>query len=159
KKLPGHLTTQPAPTSANRPAPGLQQEEPARWQRPLDFNRGHDDEDYPDYSRIRRMPLASLGARLGGALLDGFVSLIFLGPGYFLVINAGEESTIGLAILAVGALFLLVIQVSLLSMHGQSIGKKMVGTRIVNFEDGKTAGFVRAFLLRSFVPGLIGAIP
>jgi uncharacterized RDD family membrane protein YckC len=52
-----------------------------------------------------------------------------------------------------------VIQCILLTLHGQTIGKKIAGTRIVSYRDGSNLGFVGNVLLRSFVPSLIGSIP
>ena len=47
----------------------------------------------------------------------------------------------------------------MLSMRGQTIGKRLLGIRIVRFGDGSNPGFVRAWLLRSLVVGLIGTLP
>ena len=92
------------------------------------------------------------------------MTCIAIGPGFLLVMSAEQggnqnEAILGLAAVVLGALVLLVIQVYLLSVFGQSIGKKMVGTRIVKVTDGSNPGFVGAFLLRSVVPGMIGGIP
>ncbi|MDF1667845.1 MAG: RDD family protein [Planctomycetota bacterium] len=40
-------------------------------------------------------------------------------------------------------------------MEGQTIGKKMLGIRIVNYHDGDNPGFVQAVLLRSCVTFLL----
>ena len=48
----------------------------------------------------------------------------------------------------IGLTAMLTVQVYLLSTRGQTIGKKMVGIRIVR-TNGQPAGFVRAWLLRS----------
>jgi uncharacterized RDD family membrane protein YckC len=71
---------------------------------------------------------------------------------------------IGLLIAALGVLCipllgLAIFQAYLISTTGQSLGKKMLSIRIVNHEDHGNPGFVKAFLLRSFVNGLIGAVP
>ncbi len=60
-----------------------------------------------------------------------------------------------------GVLFLVIAitNLVLVSTQGQTLGKKIVGVRIVRFEDGGKAGFVKAVLMRGFLPGLIGAIP
>jgi uncharacterized RDD family membrane protein YckC len=62
-------------------------------------------------------------------------------------------------LLLLGWLGLLIVQVVLLSTSGQSLGKRIVGIRIVRYEDESNPGFVGAWLLRSLVPGLIAAIP
>jgi uncharacterized RDD family membrane protein YckC len=119
-----------------------------------------------DCRRANR-PLASLGARLAGAFLDGVFAALALGPGYLLLFIAAEADnhqdqraimSMGLLLLVVCGLVLAVAQLSLLSMSGQSLGKKIVGTRVVNL-GGSSAGFVGAVLLRSVVPGMIGGIP
>jgi uncharacterized RDD family membrane protein YckC len=46
----------------------------------------------------------------------------------------------------------------LLTTRGQTLGKKWLGIRIVTFPDGQNPGFVKAFLLRSFVNGIIAQV-
>jgi uncharacterized RDD family membrane protein YckC len=108
--------------------------------------------------------LASRMSRLGAALLDGFLTLVFIGPGYGLIFVAAQEQKdqfmlLGLGMLLVGGLILAAVQITLLSTSGQTVGKKMVGVRIVQFKDGSNPGFVGAVLLRNFVPGMIASIP
>lgn len=117
--------------------------------------------------------LAGRGARLGAALLDNlfiFLCLIPVIPVYVRIVEAGatgaDPSTVlggsdplmfgisGLLLLA-----LVIFQLVLLSRSGQTLGKRICRARIVRYEDGGQAGFVKAVLLRGFVPGLIGAIP
>jgi uncharacterized RDD family membrane protein YckC len=50
------------------------------------------------------------------------------------------------------------VNVVMLSLRGQSIGKWLMGIRIVMFQSGAPAGFVRAVLLRSFVMSILGSI-
>jgi len=50
------------------------------------------------------------------------------------------------------------VNVVMLSMRGQSIGKWLTGIQIVMFQSGVPAGFVRAVLLRSFVMSVLGSI-
>lgn len=116
--------------------------------------------------------LASRGSRLGAALLDGLIGLVLMVPGLIVLfskidLKPGErpdvlellqvDSTATL-LLAAAALLYWVVQAILLSTQGQSLAKKMIGIRIVKL-DGSEPGFVGAFLLRSFVPGLIYQIP
>jgi uncharacterized RDD family membrane protein YckC len=51
------------------------------------------------------------------------------------------------------------VQVTLLTRRGQTLGKIAMGVRIVNYEDERNPGFLRAVLMRQFVPSLVGAIP
>jgi uncharacterized RDD family membrane protein YckC len=121
-------------------------------------------------------PLAGLGARLGAAVLDGLLfGLCFLPalPGYLALARSAAAREMSDAagdippdfnpamMILAGVLFLViaVTNLVLLSTQGQTLGKKIVGVRIVRFEDGGKAGFVKAVLLRGFLPGLIGAVP
>jgi len=109
--------------------------------------------------------VASRGSRLGAVLLDGLVVAV---PAMLIAMlvpvmsnGAGQPSAAGMVLVmlfGLGAIAFVTMQLVLLYRHGQTIGKKLIGIRIVR-SDGKRAGLGRIFLLRSFVPGLIGAIP
>jgi uncharacterized RDD family membrane protein YckC len=114
---------------------------------------------------------ADRGSRLGAALLDSVFGLILVGPGMVLMAMGGafEETSgadtntpfllAGVCGLGLGMLLLAVVQIYLLVTRGQTIGKKIVGVKIVAYDTGENAGFVKAVLLRGFVNGLIGGIP
>lgn len=109
---------------------------------------------------------SSRGARLGAVLLDGvFVAvpamvLAVLVPALSRGSGGGMSAGAGvlLVLFVLGLIAFAVVQVVLLHRHGQTVGKRLVGVRIVR-TDGSRAGLGRILLLRSFVPGLIGAIP
>jgi uncharacterized RDD family membrane protein YckC len=123
--------------------------------------------------------LAERGTRLGAALLDWVLDMIALTPGMLilgssflrLIVEAMQghqpdmseldvgKLILGGCLLAFGGLTLLVIQVWMISTRGQSIGKRLLGIKIVLFADGRPAGFVHGWLLRNFVNGIIGALP
>ncbi len=113
--------------------------------------------------------LASRWLRLGARLLDGVMGCLFIMPGFIILISAGILSTPnqpnialligGFATLGGTLLLLLAIQIYLLVTRGQSIGKKLLSIKIVNFEDGANPGFVKVFLLRAVVNGFIGVVP
>jgi uncharacterized RDD family membrane protein YckC len=125
------------------------------------------------------LELADRGTRLGSFLIDyicGLLStvpgLVILGPTFlsiFLAAAQGQEPdlsgvqagsfVVGLLVLAAGALIMLVIQVVMLSTRGQTIGKRLLGIRVVRHPDCSQAGFVHGWLLRNFVPGIIRALP
>jgi uncharacterized RDD family membrane protein YckC len=65
----------------------------------------------------------------------------------------------GLGLMGIVWLGMLVFQCYLLAQRGQTIGKIVMGLRIVRFEDGGNPGFVKAVLLRTFVWALITAVP
>lgn len=114
--------------------------------------------------------LAGLGARFLGAFIDGILLSLCILPGYVVLLMgasaSGEDGTPnggGMALLGgagylFGILVYMVIQGFLLSRSGQSIGKKIAGTRVVRV-DGSPAGFVGAFLMRSIVAYLPNLIP
>jgi uncharacterized RDD family membrane protein YckC len=117
------------------------------------------------------LPLAGRGSRLGSYLLDLLVGLV---PGLPMIIGGfmmmaavksgpgGQPpSGLALALMGIGGLGLLalgIFQIYRVSTTGQTLGKKWVGVRIVKL-DGSPVNFTTAFLLRMFVPGLIGAVP
>ena len=66
---------------------------------------------------------------------------------------------LGSRLLFLGGLIVLILQLWWLSTRGQTIGKRAMGIKIVRVEDETNAGFVRAVLLRNFVPLIISFIP
>lgn len=109
--------------------------------------------------------LASRMSRLGAVLIDSFVVMvpaILIGVSMGLSSEPGQELSSGsIALISVFALVILafcIYQLTMLYRHGQTLGKKLVGVRIVR-QDGSRASFGRVIGLRYFVPGLIGAIP
>jgi uncharacterized RDD family membrane protein YckC len=117
----------------------------------------------------KNLRLADLGKRFLGALVDGFVSVFFVGPGYVMMIvgaavadQSGQPGVlpfVGLALMVLGGLALLGTQIYLAATRSQSIGKYLLKTQMVDFQTGVPAKFVQCFLLRTFVNGLIGGIP
>jgi len=118
-----------------------------------------------------RYPLASLGNRFAGVMLDGLVSLVAVLPGGAALIidqvqqgpsSNGQPGTlgmVGIGLILLAVLVLAGLQIYLLVTRSQTIGKFIVKTQIVDFESGQPAGFLKSFVVRSFVNGLIGAIP
>jgi uncharacterized RDD family membrane protein YckC len=107
--------------------------------------------------------------RLGAAILDSIIGSVFMAPGFVMLLLAGIFTNpnspnpammlAGGVSLCLGVVLLLVIQIYLLVTRGQTMGKKLLGIRIVTFEDETNPGFVKVFLLRLLVNGLIGAVP
>ena len=109
---------------------------------------------------------SSRGARLGAVMVDALIVFV---PAMFAAMIAAAlgsgpdgRSSAGMfvlfSLLGLGFIAFVVVQLVLLHRHGQTVGKWAVGIRIVR-SDGSRAGLGRIFLLRSLVPGLIGAIP
>jgi uncharacterized RDD family membrane protein YckC len=105
--------------------------------------------------------LASRGERLGGYLLDGLVALPLLLPTFVLGFRFGRiarqhQAVPGTLMFAAllclaGVLVLCGYQMYLEAAKGQSLGKRLMKTKIVAL-DGSRPGFARAILLRRGVP-------
>ena len=65
----------------------------------------------------------------------------------------------GSAFTMLGFMILFCVQLVLLAIRGQTIGKLALSIRIVQFPNGERVGLVKSFLLRSCVIGLLGMIP
>ena len=113
-------------------------------------------------------PLAGLGQRLLAHIADSFIYFLAIMPGFALFIMAivqaeGNRNREPNPAFLLGGFLLIVVlffgvlayNFYLLSNEGQSIGKKMVGIRIVNYHDGDNPGFVQAVLMRSVVSFLL----
>ncbi|MDR0184791.1 RDD family protein [Lysobacter arvi] len=116
----------------------------------------------PDHDAA--MEPADRGRRLLAYLIDFGIYLAAMLPAIVGLLRFRPERGIG----ALGGSLLMFSLVCLIAlfvywcvlMHrdGQSIGKRVMGMRIVR-TDGSRAGLGRMIVLRYFVPGLIGAIP
>ena len=109
--------------------------------------------------------LASRGARFGGALIDGLLAMAVIFPlmfasGYWQMAMAGEQSvaaTIGMGVL--GIVVFLILHGYFLAKHGQTIGKRLVKTRIVSVHDEKILTLGKVFTLRYLPISVISQIP
>jgi uncharacterized RDD family membrane protein YckC len=124
------------------------------------------------------LTLASPWSRLLARCADGFLeflaavpALVVLGPDVMKVLQAivvasreGEFNLEGLettrlmpalALFTALQLALLGLQIFLLTSRGQSLGKILLGVRVVRADDGEKPGFVRAWLLRELPSGTI----
>jgi uncharacterized RDD family membrane protein YckC len=113
---------------------------------------------------------ASRSTRLGACLLDMLTGIIGIGIPMGIAIffmvqmeNSGSQNVpagaiAGFVLAGLAFLGLTVWNIVLLATRGQTLGKKWLGIRIVTFPDGQKPGFVKGFLLRSFVNGIIGQI-
>jgi uncharacterized RDD family membrane protein YckC len=113
--------------------------------------------------------LAGRRTRLVAVILDALVILVplFLAavvPGAYEAAaektGRGSEPSTGFVLFIM--LFILGVAIALiclLTVYGRTIGKKMLGIRIVKVDTCENGGFLTNVLLRGFVPALIGAIP
>ena len=118
----------------------------------------------PDYE------LASPWIRLVAHILDNLIGFLFMIPAlivlFIKVMNNGgnppDEDEMVLVFLGVALLCglpLIIWQCIWISTRGQSIGKRIMGVRIVKSADCEPPGFVSGILMRAFVPGLVGSVP
>lgn len=129
-------------------------------------------------ARAEPAELASPWSRLLARCADGFLeflaavpALVVLGPDLMKVLEAivaasreGEFNLEGLettrlmpalALFTALQLALLGIQIYLLTSRGQSLGKILLGVRVVRADDGEKPGFLRGWLLRELPSGAI----
>ena len=111
---------------------------------------------------------ATVGQRIVGALIDSFamfaVGIGLAVVGYVmgsLIDSQNVEMAIGIAYFGFygGIIVVSIINAVLISSSGQSMGKKVVKTRITDRDTGAPSGFVQGFLVRNFLFGLITGIP
>src|ERR1700691_2729574 len=108
---------------------------------------------------------ASRGSRLAAVILDGLIISIPLAPSYFAAFQAAMHGprfsllSFWAAVAATGTMFYLgaIIDIALLVLtgvfvyrNGQTIGKKLLGIKVVR-SDGSRAGLARIFWLRYLV--------
>jgi len=108
---------------------------------------------------------ASRGIRLGAAILDIVIFTIAYLP---LMISIGSNPTAimdpatftgSMGLLTISAYLVLIgITIVLVHRNGQTIGKKLVGIKVVR-SDGSRASLGRIFWLRNFVNGLPSLVP
>lgn len=126
----------------------------------------------PQARAVDTRELAGRGARLGAQILDGLIGFLTMLPGIAVLIvafivaeNDGQDEPHlgffigGIVLMCVAVLAFNIWQWVLLSQSGQTIGKRIVGVRVVLYGDGGPVGFGRAVGLRIWVNGLIGAVP
>ena len=97
-------------------------------------------------------------------LVDGVVSLLLAIPGVIVAIgpvfNGSEEpDPLGIVLIGLAMILLTIVQAVLISKRGQSIGKIALGIRIAHSVDGSNPGFLKGFLIRTFVPQIIYQVP
>lgn len=109
--------------------------------------------------------LASRGARLAAALIDGLAAVVILLPALAAIFFVGENSglsTPGIffaALSGIGFLVFAIYQMSMLLREGQTLGKKAMNIRIVNYSDGMIPSGRKLLMMRYFVNSLLGNIP
>lgn len=139
---------------------------------------GRNKPEEPPSPKNRKYALASPGIRLGAHILDSLMFFFAIIPGlaFLLIFALGaansssngrdiDDKTVFVFVLIsyflIGFFLLIlgIVNLIYLCKDGQTLGKKFTGIKIVNYQDNSNPGFVSAFLLRSFVNGLIIGVP
>ena len=105
---------------------------------------------------------ASRLSRLGAALVDALVGLAPVGAIVLLlpmVLLSGRMGSLVILIILAGVttLAVLITQIVLLARHGQTIGKKVLGIRMIT-SDGDIPSIWRVFFLRWLPFAVVGAV-
>jgi uncharacterized RDD family membrane protein YckC len=109
--------------------------------------------------------LASRWARLAGSLVDGIVSMIILGPvmyftGFWERAMSGEVPILDTIIYGLlGLVVYLVLNGYLLSKHGQTIGKLVLGTKIISVETNEILPLWKVFVVRYLPLAVLANLP
>jgi uncharacterized RDD family membrane protein YckC len=119
------------------------------------------------------LDLASRSARLGAVIVDGILGFICFTPAYamnFATIaqqSRGNPTAVWVNLAktggwfyvgVLGALVVLAIDLTLLARNGQTIGKKLLGIKVVRV-DGSPVSLVRVFFVRYVCNTLLTLIP
>ena len=98
--------------------------------------------------------LAGRGERFRAFLVDALLGAIF-----YALMKYQPFGLLAAALGAVGFVALLIGQWVLLATQGQTVGKKLVGLRIVRLDTGNNGGFTTNVLLRTWLNGVLCLIP
>jgi uncharacterized RDD family membrane protein YckC len=111
------------------------------------------------------MPLASKWARLFGAIIDGIIGILIAIPFWILIggfdmIMGGTEPPLQYTLVGgvYGFVAFLLVHGYLLKTYGQTVGKKMLGTRITDMQ-GNLPAFGPLILKRYLPISVVSIIP
>lgn len=132
-----------------------------------DTKAEHEDAGEDTVSRPPELVLASRWKRLWGALLDSAIMLVIWVP-FWIYFGMHEQlfyygepltlaQTIGWALFAI--ILFLIVNGWLLLHRGQTLGKRIVGTRIVRENTGERLSFGSVYGMRYLLPGVLYQIP
>ena len=122
-------------------------------------------DDFRDYDpkpktivRLRdgtQLPLATPGARLVARIVDG----ILIGVAGAIVLAAASVDLTAAFALAVITLFIgLFYEVSLIAVRGQTLGKQILGIKVVTVDDGSLPGWGKS-VGRWIIPSVLPIFP
>jgi uncharacterized RDD family membrane protein YckC len=117
-----------------------------------------------DMSEISGLELAGRGHRFGASVIDGVIAMLFMLPLFFalgifsLSRNGTQSFAMNFVLEIVSFAIFILLQSYFLKKHGQTIGKKIVGIRIVDLEGNVPS--LRTLLFRRYAPmHLINGLP
>jgi uncharacterized RDD family membrane protein YckC len=116
-------------------------------------------------SASKHHPLASRLSRLGASLVDAFIGLaigvpIMFMTGYLQRAMEQQASVTETVLYSVGGMvFFLLLHGYFLATRGQTIGKMLLGVRIVNYDTGELLSFAKLIGLRVVPVWLVSSIP
>jgi len=114
--------------------------------------RRRDNHGFQGASDVSSQPLADRLLRVGATLIDALLVAVVLVAGYV-------AGTIAEVVFGLGMLALATMQLVMLTQSGQTIGKRLVGIRIVDATSGDHAGFFRVVVLRTLLNGALCGVP
>jgi uncharacterized RDD family membrane protein YckC len=106
--------------------------------------------------------LATPGSRLWAMTLDSLIGVGCVLPGAIVFIAGYSDKQMmiaGACVVLLAVLILAIVQLYMLTLRGQTIGKRVMGIKIVNLNDEALPGFFKIQVLRGLVPGLLAAVP
>ena len=114
----------------------------------------------PDAMGVSTSQLASPWARLAAVIIDFLLYVVLSGVLFFILEVASKQDPAVTGFTIIGAnLALFVVQMVLLGMRGQTIGKILLRVRIVDAQTGGHPGWARIVLLRTVVNWILVGIP
>jgi uncharacterized RDD family membrane protein YckC len=105
---------------------------------------------------------AARDLRLLACLLDMLLMALALAPGFLVLYWSRDDRVLyvlALVLLNLGGLAVAGVTAVMLGTSGQTLGKKLLGLRVVRVEDEANPGYVKAVLLRGHPIGMIGVLP
>jgi uncharacterized RDD family membrane protein YckC len=111
------------------------------------------------------LELAGRGTRLAAAFLDGLIMIAIIVPiqlvaGVYENFPQVRQDPVETVLWSLGGFVLwLGVNGYPLAKHSQSIGKRIFGIRIVNFDDDERASFSKIVLRRVLPVQIVGSIP
>ena len=103
--------------------------------------------------------LASPWARLAAVIIDVLLYLVLSGVLFFILESSKQDPAVtGFTIIGAN-LGLFIVQMVLLGMRGQTVGKILLKVRVVDAETGQHPGWARIVLLRTVVNWVLSGIP